>query len=120
MDRLSRAVEDLSKNSTEYVDLKIAEAKLKTVKGLSLTLSKLMWMILFGLILSIVLMSLGVSLVFTFGELMGGRYALGALLVALIFIALLAVLSFMRDSLFKNSFVPLFVKIFFGEDNGKD
>ena len=120
MNRLSRAVEDFSKNSTEYVDLKIAEVKLKTVKGLSLTLSKLLWMILFGLILSIVLMSLGVAIVFTFGELMGGKYALGALFVALIFIAVLVVIYLVRDSLFKNSFVPLFVKIFFGDDNGKD
>lgn len=120
MNKLSRAVEDFSKNSTEYVDLKIAELKLKTVKGLSLTLSKLLWMILFGLILSVVLMSLGVAMVFTFGELLGGRYALGALLVALIFIALLVVIYFVRDSLFKNSFVPLFVKIFFGDENGKD
>ena len=120
MNRFSRAVEDLSRNSTEYVDLKIDEVKLKTVKGLSLTLSKLLWMVLFGLILSIVLMSLGVALVFTFGELLGGRYALGALLVALIFIVILAVLYFVRDSLFKNSFVPLFVKIFFGDENGKD
>ena len=120
MNILSRAVDDFSKNSTEYIDLKIADLKLKTVKGLSLTLSKLLWMLLFGLILSIVLMSLGVALVFTFGELMGGKYALGALFVALIFIAVLVVIYFLRDSLFKNSFVPLFVKLFFGDDNGKD
>ena len=45
---------------------------------------------------------------------------MGALFVALIFIAVLVVIYLVRDSLFKNSFVPLFVKIFFGDDNGKD
>ena len=39
MSDFTRPVEDLGQKTTEYIDLRIDELKLKTAKGLSLTLS---------------------------------------------------------------------------------
>ena len=43
-------------------------------------------------------------------------YAAGAGIVAAVFIVILAVVILLRERLFRNTFVPMFIKLFFDED----
>ena len=46
MGNFTRPVEELGKEASEYIDLRIDDLKLTTAKGLSMTLSKLLYMLL--------------------------------------------------------------------------
>ena len=100
MSQFSRPAEDLSREAQEYIDLRLEDVKLRTVKGLSVTASKLVGMILLlGIAINLVLvLSFGVILLV--GELIG-----------------LWILVRKRDTLFRDTFVPLFVKLFFSDDD---
>lgn len=106
--------EDLAGSASEYIDLKIDEVKLKTVKGLSVTLHKLLISILFLSLLSIILMALAFGGVLLLGDIVGS-YAVGAFVVAGIFAVIMAVLFLLRNKLFLNGFVKMFMRLFFEE-----
>ena len=116
MSQFSRPAEDLSREAQEYIDLRLEDVKLRTVKGLSVTASKLVGMILLlGIAINLVLvLSFGVILLV--GELIGS-YAWAALGVAALLAIGLWILVRKRDTLFKDTFVPLFVKLFFSDDD---
>ena len=59
-----------------------------------------------------ILMSLAFGIVFLLGQLMN-NYFLGALIVAAFFILLLVLMVAFKGKLFRNTFVPMFVSIFF-------
>ena len=46
MGEFTRPFEDLGKEASEYIDLRLDDIKLRTAKGLSMTLSKLLYMLL--------------------------------------------------------------------------
>ena len=116
MSQFSRPAEDLSREAKEYIDLRLEDVKLRTVKGLSITASKLVGMILLlGLAINLVLV-LSFGLILLVGELIGS-YAWAALGVAVILGIALWILVRKRDTLFKDTFVPLFVKLFFSDDD---
>ncbi len=112
MSDFTRPVEDLGQKTTEYIDLRVDELKLKTAKGLSLTLSKLLYMLLVLFVVSIIMISMAVGGVMWIGE-MVGSYAGGAAIVAAFFLLVLGVLVLLRKRLFRNTFVPLFIDLFF-------
>lgn len=112
MSDFTRPVEDLGQKTTEYIDLRVDELKLKTAKGLSLTLSKLLYMLLVLFVVSIIMISIAVGGVMWIGE-MVGSYAGGAAIVAAFFLLVLGVLVLLRKRLFRNTFVPLFIDFFF-------
>ena len=112
MSDFTRPVEDLGQKTTEYIDLRVDELKLKTAKGLSLTLSKLLYMLLVLFVVSIIMISITVGGVMWIGELVGS-YAGGAAIVAAFFLIVLGVLVLLRKRLFRNTFVPLFIDLFF-------
>lgn len=112
MSDFTRPVEDLGQKTTEYIDLRVDEFKLKTAKGLSLTLSKLLYMLLVLFVVSIIMISIAVGGVMWIGE-MVGSYAGGAAIVAAFFLLVLGVLVLLRKRLFRNTFVPLFIDLFF-------
>ena len=112
MSDFTRPVEDLGQKTTEYIDLRVDELKLKTAKGLSLTLSKLLYMLLVLFVVSIIMISIAVGGVLWIGE-MVGSYAGGAAIVAAFFLLVLGVLVLLRKRLFRNTFVPLFIDLFF-------
>ena len=112
MSDFTRPVEDLGQKTTEYIDLRVDELKLKTAKGLSLTLSKLLYMLLVLFVVSIIMISIAVGGVMWIGE-MVGSYAGGAAIVAAFFLIVLGVLVLLRKRLFRNTFVPLFIDLFF-------
>ncbi len=114
MSDFTRPVEDLGQKTTEYIDLRVDELKLKTAKGLSLTLSKLLYMLLVLFVVSIIMISIAVGGVMWIGELVGS-YAGGAAIVAAFFLLVLGILVLLRKRLFRNTFVPLFIDLFFEE-----
>ncbi len=112
MSDFTRPVEDLGQKTTEYIDLRVDELKLITAKGLSLTLSKLLYMLLVLFVVSIIMISIAVGGVMWIGELVGS-YAGGAAIVAAFFLLVLGVLVLLRKRLFRDTFVPLFIDLFF-------
>lgn len=115
MGEFTRPLEDLGKEASEYIDLRLDDLKLRTAKGLSMTLSKLLYMLLILFVVSIILTAVAIGGVMLLGELIGS-YAGGAAIVAAFFLLILGVLIMLRKRLFRDTFVPLFVKMFFDED----
>ncbi len=112
----SKPGEDFIKSASDYVDLKIDDLKLRTAKGLSLTISRLLSMILMLSVVSIVLMALAFGSVLFLGDIIGS-YGLACLIVAAFFLIVLAILFVLRKKLFVNGFVKLFINLFFNEDD---
>ena len=108
MSDFSQPAEDLSRKAREYVDSQLTDLKLRTAKGLSITVSKLVGAFL--------ILGLASSLVLLLGEWMGS-YAGAALLIALVLALVVGVLLACNKRLFRNTFVPLFVKLFFNDDD---
>ena len=46
MSEFTKPIEDLGRNTADYVETRIDDLKLRTAKGLSLTLGKLLYMLL--------------------------------------------------------------------------
>ena len=71
MSEFTKPVEDLGRNTADYVEARIDDLKLRTAKGLSLTLGKLLYMLLVLFIVSVILTALAVGGVMWIGELIG-------------------------------------------------
>lgn len=106
------SLEDLGKSATEYADLKIDDLKLRTAKGLSVTLNKIILTILFLTIVGIIITSAAFGGIFLIGKLIGS-YAGGAFIVSAFFLVVLLILYLLRNRLFLNSLVRMFVRLFF-------
>jgi hypothetical protein len=116
MSNFSRPAEDLSREAKEYVDLRLDEVKLRTAKGLSVTASKLVGLFLIlGVGISLLLV-LSFGLILLVGEIFGS-YAWSAIGVAVLEGIALWILIRKRNDLFRDTFVPLFVKLFFSDDD---
>ena len=115
MDReFIRPAEDLGKSIVEYTDLKIDDLKLRTAKGLSVTLNKVILTILFLSIGSIVMMAAAFGGVLLIGDLIGS-YAAGAFIVAGFFLLVVLVVYLLRDKMFLGGLVRMFIRLFFEE-----
>lgn len=111
--------ERLAESAAQYIDLKVDEVKVRIAKGLSIALNRLLVAILLLTLCSIVLMSAAFGGVLLLGDLIGS-YAAGAFIVAAFFLLLLIVLFLLRDKLFLNGLVRMFVRLFFEEEGGED
>ena len=119
MGEFTKPIEDLGKEASRYIDLHLDELKLTTAKGLSVALSKLLYFLLVLFVASLILTALAMGGVLWIGELIGS-YAGGAGIVAAIFLILLGTLFLFRKKVFRNTFVSMFVKLFYDDDDDKD
>lgn len=115
--RLTESAEELASGTVEYVNLKIDDLKLRTARGLSVTLNRLLLSFLFLTLGGIVLMALAFGGVLLIGKLMG-NYAAGAFIVAGFFLLVMLILFLLRRKLFLNALVRMFISLFFGEEEG--
>lgn len=119
MSEFTRPVENLSESAREYLDLKVDDLKLRTAKGLSISLNHLLSMILVLFCASVVLLAVAFGSILLLGQLIGS-YALGAFIIAAVFAVLTFVIFRMRDKLFLDGFVKLFIGLFFEEEGGPE
>lgn len=118
MSEFTRPVENLAESAREYLDLQVDDLKLRTAKGLSISLNHLLSMILVLFCGSVVLLALAFGCILLLGQLIGS-YALGAFIVAALFAVLTWILFRLRGKLFLNGFVRMFIGLFF-EDGEED
>lgn len=116
MSNFTQPAEDLSSRTKEYVDLRLDELKLAAAKGLSITASKLVGLLLITGVATNLVIVLSFGLILLVGELVGS-YAWAAIGIALILGIAFWILIRKRDSLFRNTFVPVFVNLFFNDDD---
>ena len=109
----------MASGAVEYVDRKVDELKLRTVKGLSLTLSKVLVATIMISLGTIVLMASAFGGVLLLGDLIGS-YAAGAFIIAGVFLLALIVLFLVRKKLFIGGFIKLFLALFFDEENAEE
>ena len=113
MSEFSRPAKELLDASREYADTKADEVKLQVVKGLSISLSKLVSMLIIVCVGMALLLVLSFGLILLLGDLMGKRYGLAAISVAVVLAVAFLILYIRRDQLLRNTFVPVFMKLFF-------
>ena len=99
----------------DYIDLKTDEVKLRTTQGLSTAMGRLTAVLLLVGLLVIVLGLLAVVLIQWIGQ-WTGSVAVASSIVCGAFFLVLAVLFFLRKRLFRNTFVKLFIKVFYGDE----
>lgn len=116
MSRFIQPAEDLSRKAQEYIDLRLDEVKLSAAKGLSISVSKLVGMVLLVGMATNLILVLSFGLILLLGELVGS-YAWAAIGIAVLLGIALWILIRKRNSLFKDTFVPLFVNLFFSDDD---
>jgi len=97
-----------------YVNLRIDEVKLKVIKGISSTFSRLFSYLLILAVFIILLGLLSVALV----QWLNGIFEapLGTLIVAGLFLLLFVVLILCRKKLFRNTFIKPLAETFFDDD----
>lgn len=117
--QFTKPAEDLASGAMEYVDRKVDELKLRTVKGLSLTLSKVLVATMMISLGTIVLMASAFGGVLLLGDLIGS-YAAGAFIIAGVFLIALIVLFLVRKKLFVGGFIKLFLALFFDGENSEE
>lgn len=116
MSNFSKPAEDLSREAKDYIDLRLEDVKLRTARGLSVAASKLVGYILILSVATSLILALSFGLIMLIGELIGS-YAWASLGVAVLIGIGLWILIRKRDLLFKDTFVPLFLNLFFNDDD---
>ena len=103
----------------EYLDMRINALKLQLIEYLSLITAKILFYILFFVLLSIALFFLGSTFSLWIGELLNSQAA-GALITASIFLICCLIVFMMRRKIFVDSMVGMFSKMFFEQrDNNQ-
>lgn len=112
----SAPAEDLAGKGKEYLDARVDDVKLRLVKGLSISASKLLGLILFLGVVSAFLLVLSFGLILLMAEWWQLGYGVSAMIVAGVLLLVSIIVFILRDKMFQSSFVRLFVKLFFGGD----
>lgn len=115
MTDFKKPIEDLAGDIREYVDLKSDDIKLKATKGLSVSIARVLSALVLLFVLGLLIITLTVAFVLGIGHLTG-NYAIGALIASGLFLAAFVILFIQRKKLFTDSFVSMFIQIFFPED----
>lgn len=115
MGTLTRPIDKLARDTAEYVDMQIDDTKYKTAEGLAKASTGLVAAILLIAIGTIILGLAALAGVLTVGDIVGS-YALGAGIVAAIFVVLFLVVYAKRKTLLKKSFEKAFKEMLFEEE----
>lgn len=97
-----------------YVDLKADELKLRSTKGMSVVTSRLVTALLLVGLLVIVLALLAVVLIAWIGQ-WTGSLPIACSIVCGAFLLVLVVLFLLRKRLFRDTFVKMFIQVFYGD-----
>lgn len=119
MSEFTRPVENLSQSAREYVDLRVEDLKLRTAKGLSVSLNHLLSMILVLFSATVALLAFSFGCILLLGQAVGS-YALGAFIVAAVLAVVTWILFRLRDKLFLDGFIKMFLGLFFEENEEDD
>lgn len=114
-DNLTKPAEELAQDVREYAELQADKVKLETTKVASTGIARLLSMILILQVFFIFLLLATFALILVLGELIGS-YAIAAVIFAGLFLLLLIWLWSRRKSLFVNSFVKMFISLFYGTE----
>ena len=114
MSDFSKPIEDIASEVKDYVDVRMDDIKLRTVRGLTITASKLLSLVLIIGVVASLLLALSFGLTLLLGSWIGS-YGGAALIVAGFLAIILIVLLVIKDKPFRGTFVKLFVKLFFDE-----
>lgn len=101
----------------DYIDLKVDELKLRTTQGLSVATGRIVSALLLFAMLVIVLSLITVVLI-SWLSVWTGSLPIACSIVCGVFVLALVILFLLRKRLFRDSFVRVFISIFYG--NGKD
>lgn len=112
MENIGKPAEELADSAKEYISLKIDGLKLKSAENLSVALARIFGMITMLMIGMTALTAASFGAILILGEAIGS-YAAGAFIVAGAFAIALIILFILRKRLYINSFVRLFIKLFF-------
>ena len=105
----------IGKDTQDFLNLAVDEAKLKITRGLSTALSQFLAYLVIICILSLVLGLLSLALLHWINSLLGAPW--GTLMIAAVFLLVLVILWISRKKLFRNRFVKLFIDVFYDADD---
>ncbi|MBO4570678.1 MAG: hypothetical protein J5699_01970 [Bacteroidales bacterium] len=111
---LAKPAENLADDVKDYISMQEDKLKLQTTKAASMGIARLLAMVLIILVAFVALMLLAFAGVLLLGEAMKS-YAGAAFIVAGVVIVALLVLILCKKKLFVNTFVKLFIDVFYGE-----
>ena len=101
----SAPAEDLAGKGKEYLDARVDDVKLRLVKGLSISASKLLGLILFLGVVSAFLLVLSFGLILLMAEWWQLGYGVSAMIVAGVLLLVSIIVFILRDKMFQSSFV---------------
>ena len=111
---LAKPAENLADDVKDYISMQEDKLKLQTTKAASTGIARLLAMVLIILVAFVALMLLAFAGVLLLGEAMKS-YAGAAFIVAGVVTVALLVLILCKKKLFVNTFVKLFIDVFYGE-----
>ena len=114
---LAKPAENLADDIKDYISMQEDKLKLETTKAASTSIARLLAMVLIILVAFVALLLLSFACVLLLGEAMHS-YSAAAFIVAGVVIILTALLFLCKKKLFVNTFVKLFIDVFYG--NGKE
>lgn len=114
MRKFSDPAENLAKSAAEYIDLKTDDVKLRTARGLAVVSNKILFAVLMLSVANIILLAVAFGCVLLVGEALGSWWG-GAFIVAGFFLVVMLALFLLRNKLFLNGFVRMFINLFFDE-----
>lgn len=111
-----KPVDDLADDLKKYVDLRVDDLKLKMVRGLSLSIARVLTSLALIMLLGFAVLTLIFAVVLLIGS-ATGHYALGAIIAAGILLLASLVVFLLRKKLFTDGLVRMFVQIFFPDED---
>ena len=112
MNKFLAPADHLVDETRGYIDAQIDNVKLRSVKGLSQGTSAIAGLLLIFIFVGALVTALSFAVVLWLGEVLGS-YAKAAFIMAGVLLIILVVLFLLRKRLFKDSFVSMYIDVFY-------